>query len=385
MSNPSEIDQPTNPGITQKIRSFAGRHFLFTITVCVPTILSIIYFSLIASNIYISEASFIVRSPQQQSSSGLGSILQNTGLLNFSQSQEDVFTVKDYISSRDALKELNDQLNLTDSWSSWKIDVLHRFGVFGFRRDFEYLFEYYKKRVNVTTDSKSNITVLTTNVFSADQAKQINELLLQAAERIVNKLNERARQDLIGYATREVSRAEEKVKKAALALSTYRNKEGVVDPEKQSSFHFELIAKLQDEWISTKTELANLRAFAPGSPNPPKLELRAKTLQEAMNAELAKVAGGSNSLSSKDANYQQLALEREFAGQQLASALSSLETARNEAQRQQLYLEVISKPLEPDVAMQPKRIQGIIVTLVVGIIAYGIGSMLVAGIREHQM
>jgi capsular polysaccharide transport system permease protein len=365
--------------------TFLIRHGLCIVTVIVPTLLSVIYFGFIASKIYISESSFVLRSPQQQTSGGLGSLLQSTGLAGFSQAEDDAYTVKEFIRSRDALKELNEQLDLRSAWSDEKIDFLHRFGLFWFTRNFEHLYLYYQNRVNVDLDSHSDITDLKVNVFSADQAVQINELLLQAAERLVNKLNDRARQDLIGYATDEVNHAKGEVKDATIALSNYRNQQAVVDPEKQASFHFELITKLQDELIATKTELANLRAFAPDSPNPPTLELRAKTLQTAMDTELAKVAGNEDSLSSKDAQYQQLVLERGFAEQQLASAMASLETARNEAQRQQVYLEVVSKPARPDVAMEPKRIQGVFVTLLVGLIVWGIATMLIAGIREHTM
>jgi capsular polysaccharide transport system permease protein len=386
------IETKQKRGTKKRSRNFLSpvfssltRHRLCIVTVIIPTLLSAVYYGLIASKIYISQSSFVVRSPQQQTSSGLGAFLQTTGLSGFSEAQDDVYTVKDFILSRSALRDLNDQLDLTSVWSSDQIDFLHRFGLFGFRKKFEYLYLYYHNRVNVDLDSHSNITTVSVDVFSPDQALQINELLLQGAERLVNKLNDRARQDLIGYASDEVDRAQKGVKDAALALSTYRNKEAVVDPEKQSTLHFELIAKLQDELIATRTDLANLRVFAPNSPNPPTLELKAKTLQSAMDAELAKVAGNQDSLSSKDAEYQQLVLERGFAEQQLASALTSLETARNEAQRQQLYLDIIAKPIRPDTAMEPKRVEGVAVTLLVGLIAWGILSMLVAGIREHQL
>ena len=365
--------------------TFLRRHGLCIVTVIVPTLLSVLYYGFIASKIYISESSFVLRSPQQQTSSGLGSLLQSTGLAGFSQTEDDAYAVKEFINSRDALTELNEKLDLSSAWSGDQIDFLHRFGLFWFTRNFEHLYLYYQNRISVDLDSHSDITDLKVNVFSADQAVQINELLLQAAERLVNKLNDRARQDLIGYATDEVNRAQAEVKAATIALSNYRNQQAVVDPEKQASFHFELISKLQDELIATQTELANLRAFAPDSPNPPTLELRAKTLQAAMDTELAKVAGNEDSLSSKDAQYQQLVLERGFAEQQLASALTSLETARNEAQRQQLYLEVVAKPVRPDFAMEPKRIEGVLVTVLVGLMVWGISTMLIAGIREHQM
>jgi capsular polysaccharide transport system permease protein len=64
--------------------------------------------------------------------------------------------------------------------------------------------------------------------------------------------------------------------------------------------------------------------------------------------------------------------------------MSALEGARNEAQRQQLYLETIAKPSLPDGPLYPRRFRGILTTFVLGLVAWGILSMLVAGVREHQ-
>ena len=363
------------------------KYGLFIIAVVVPTLLSIIYFGLISSDIYVSQSSFLVRGPQpeQSSMSGLGAVLQGAGLSGASGVSDNVFAVNEYITSRDALRDLNDQLKLSADWSSPKIDFLHRFGLFGHRTGFEYLYLYYQDRISVTQDTQSPISTLEVDVFSAEQARQINEMLLQAAEHLVNKLNERAQQDLIRYASEEVDSAQKRVKEAAMALSNYRNQQGVVDPESQTSYHFELVAKLQEDLITTKTELANLRAFAPQSPSPPALEVKVKTLQESIDAEMAKIAGSQDSLSSKDAQFQQLLLERQFAEQEMTSALASLEAAKSEAQRQQLYLEVIAQPTLPDVAMEPKRIEGVLTTLLAGLIAWGILSMLIAGTMEHQM
>jgi capsular polysaccharide transport system permease protein len=68
----------------------------------------------------------------------------------------------------------------------------------------------------------------------------------------------------------------------------------------------------------------------------------------------------------------------------LATALASLETARNEAQRKQLYLERIVAPSLPDRSFEPRRLKGILEVFLLGLIAWGIGSMLIAGVREHQ-
>jgi capsular polysaccharide transport system permease protein len=64
--------------------------------------------------------------------------------------------------------------------------------------------------------------------------------------------------------------------------------------------------------------------------------------------------------------------------------MSSLVDAQNEARRKQAYVERISRPNLPDEALEPRRLRGILATLVLGLVAWGILSMLLAGVREHQ-
>jgi capsular polysaccharide transport system permease protein len=144
------------------------------------------------------------------------------------------------------------------------------------------------------------------------------------------------------------------------------------------------VSKLQDELIATRAQIAQVRTFTPDNPQLQSLVLKATTLQGSIDGEIAKVAGGKTSLSSKAADFQRLALEREFADRQLQSALVSLEQARNEAQRKQLYLERVVQPSRPDVAMEPRRLRAIVATLTLCLVAWGILTMLLAGIHEHQ-
>ena len=62
----------------------------------------------------------------------------------------------------------------------------------------------------------------------------------------------------------------------------------------------------------------------------------------------------------------------------------SLDQARNEAQRKQLYLERIVQPSMPDKSMEPRRIRGVLSTFLLGFILWGVLAMLFAGVREHQ-
>jgi capsular polysaccharide transport system permease protein len=354
---------------------------LFLLTVVVPTVLATLYFGLIASDVYVSESRFVVRSPDKQMGSGLGALLKGAG---FSRAQDDSYTVHDYVLSRDALKEINDKLGVGKAFSSSKVDLFSRFGGLDFDVSFEALHRYYQKKVEMLQDSVSSISTLTVRAYTAQDAVGINQKLLELSEALVNRMNERGRQDLIRSAALEVSNAETKAKAAGLALSAYRTAKGVVDPERQATAQLQQVAKLQDELIATKTQLAQLKAFTPQNPQIPAMRLRAKSLQAEMDTETGKVTGGERSLSNKAAGYQRLALEREFADKQLGSAMVSLEQARNEAQRKQVYLERIVQPSLPDLAMEPRRLRSILATFALGLVAWGILSMLLAGVREHQ-
>jgi capsular polysaccharide transport system permease protein len=186
------------------------------------------------------------------------------------------------------------------------------------------------------------------------------------------------------FAAEEVRLAEQKAQSAALAVREFRNLKGVFDPQQQSNFDLGQISRLQDELINTRTQLAEVLRLARYNPKVGALRDRIRALEAEIATASSKVAGEGGSLSDKYAEYARLALEQEFADKQLETALASLEQARNEAQRQQLYLERIVQPSEPDVAVLPERMQSVVVVFVVGVVLWGVLSMLTAGIREHQ-
>jgi capsular polysaccharide transport system permease protein len=130
--------------------------------------------------------------------------------------------------------------------------------------------------------------------------------------------------------------------------------------------------------------LAQLQTFTPENPQIPSVANRVRMLREEIRGEISRVTGGGSSLADKAANFQTLALEADFATKQLASALASLEGARSEAQRQQVYLERVAQPSLPDTAQEPQRIRSIAATLFLGLAAWGILNMLLAGLREHR-
>ncbi|MCC8396972.1 hypothetical protein LJ656_30815 [Paraburkholderia sp. MMS20-SJTR3] len=356
---------------------------LFALTVIFPTLAATIYYSLIASDVYVSESSFVVRSPNQQTqSSGLvGQLLQGSGL---SDSQNDAYAVNDYIVSRDALSALNQKNSFVNAYAGSNGDMFNRFNPLGLYGSKEHLLLYYQKQIDVAFDTTTSIATLKVNAFTPRDAHRFNEQLLVLGEQLVNRMNARAQQDMIQYAVNQVAQAETRVKVAAEALSAFRNKQSIFDPDKQSALQLQQVGELKSELIASKTQLAELRSLAPSNPQVKALTTRIAALQTEINNAVNGVAGGSSSLANKAPAYQRLSLERDFADRQLSAALVSLESARADARKQQLYLERIAQPSTPDEALLPHRVRNVLITFILGLISWGTLSLLISSVREHR-
>lgn len=357
-----------------------GISALFMFSVVVPTVISIIYFGFLTSDVYVSESKFVVQSPDKPASSGLGIVLKTAG---FTSAGDEVYAANTYALSRDALADLNRNGLVTRAYGNQSIFFLNRYNPLGLKRSFESLYRYYKTKVTILQDVTSSITTLTVRAYTAADAHRINRELLVRSEAVVNRLNERGRSDLIRYAKRELDAARSESNRAALALSSFRNKEGVVDPEKQATAALQMISKLQDQLIQTKGDLLQLNAFTPQNPQIPVLRVRAAGIAREIDRELGKVAGNQKSLAASTARYQRLLLDTQFADKQLGAAMASYQEAQNEARRQQAYVERIVEPNLPDTPIEPQRFRAILSTLALGLVAWGILRMLFAGVKEH--
>jgi capsular polysaccharide transport system permease protein len=383
MSTTQVNEQPVGAPAPSLWRRLARRlNAIFFLTVALPLALAVLYYGLIASDVFISESRFVVRSPQRTSpSGGIGALLAGVGI---SRSHDDTYTVHGYILSRDALAELEKKAAVREAYSNDRIDVFNRFPGMGWDRSFEALFDHYQKHVSIAYDPVAEITTLQVRAFSSQKAQELNELLLQMSERLVNNLNDRSRQDLIVVAQREVSEAEKQVRNTSLAVSAFRSKGNVYDPLKESETQVDTVARLKEELRVIDAQVARLKQVAPSNPQIATLNAQADQLKRDIKSETAKVIGENNSLASKTSTFERLMLDKGFAEKQLESALASLQAARDDAARKQLYLERLVQPNLPDTALEPQRLRGILTVLIIGLIAWGVVSLLVAGVREHM-
>lgn len=361
-------------------RQFKSSNWLLLFTVVLPVILATIYYTAFASDIYISESKFVVKSPDKPASAGLGLVLKTAG---FSTSGDEIYAVQAFVDSRDALRGINQNQAFAKAYDNPSISIFDRFGSLGWKDTFEELYKYYQKKVTIATDSSTNITTLSVRAYDPVSAQKFNSELLKMSEQMVNRLNTRGRNDMIQYAQAEVDKAQAASRDASLALAKYRNSSGVLDPKAQGEVQMQMISKLQDQLIASKAELAQLKSLAPQNPRIPAILTQISTLNKEIAKQTALVVGGTSSLASNAVEYQKLQIDDEYAAKQLAAAMASLDEARNEALRKQAYLERVADPSMPDSATEPHRARGIFAAFVLGLVAFTILRMLLAGVKEH--
>lgn len=366
--------------LNRVLKKFTDFGVLFHLCVSLPTFLAVVYFGLVASDIYMSEARFVVRSPNKPETTGFGVLLKSVG---YSSSGDEIYAANDYLESRDALRDINRTGVVSRSYGSSRVSIFNRFNPLGLDGSFEALYNYFNGKVRVQHESATSITTLQVRAYSPRDAKAFNEALLRQAELLVNRLNARAQQDLVTSAMQEVERSREQMTRASRELASYRDRVGLVDPEKQAGLQLQMVSKLQDELIAARIQRDQIRALASNSSELSAFDARIVGLEKSIADETAKAAGKGGSLSSAAVDYQRLQLDSQFADKQLTASLAALEEARLDAQRKQAYVERIVEPSLPDHAQEPHRLRGILATFVMGMMAWGILSMLLVSVRDH--
>jgi len=360
----------------------------FLLLVILPTLLAALYFYAVAAPQYVSEARFVVNSRSSDANAQMSAMrgLAGAALGGFGGAASgEANSVRDFLTSLDAVKEADDRLDLISLWRRPEADFLARL----WDTEPELLTRYYNSMVNVTLDPTTNVTTLRVRSFRPQDSLTLAEALLESAEALVNRLSERARNDTLRLAQQEIDIAERRVLESRSAMVRFREQERDLDSAGTAQAAVALRGQLEAALAQARAELTERLQFM--RPDNPALQVtrnRIEALERQIVAERSRhtdtnAVVDNAVLSRQLAAYERLMLERQFADQQLASATASLESARVEVQRQHLYLARIVQPNLAVYPLYPRKLTNLASIFVVLAIAYGIGWLLIVGMREH--
>lgn len=359
------------------------RFFLY-IVIC-PTILAAIYYGLIASDIYISEARYAIRTNSDTATIGLISSILPSSISGGSSANEDAQIVKEYSLSLSMLALLNEQLKIREHYSSHNADILSRFDE---EASMEEFLKYYRKMIVVNIDSTSNITTLRVRAFNPEKAQEIAQTIINISEGLVNRISDRMVNDFLKFARVEVSNAEQRIKATSQALTNFRSENRSIDPGQETSAVLGIVTALETKLAAARTELLEAKSFMQENSLKIKiLESKVQAVEEQAIRERTRLANEGSSATDYTRLidlYEPLILEQQLAREFYTSALSSLEVARSEAQRKQRYLITFVEPKISDEAVEPKRFYAISTIFVLLLLTYAISSLIWAAIKDHM-
>jgi capsular polysaccharide transport system permease protein len=341
-----------------------------------PTLAAAVYYGLIASDVYIAEAKFTIRGDRPLASDGLSLAL-------FGKSAgEDALVVREYIVSHGIVAELDRHGRLRAAYQHPEIDYLQRLPA---DASIEDLVKYFATMVDLRFDPESAVSTLRVRAYTPEDARRIASEILDLGERLVNRLSDRLTDDLLGFARAELARAEGRVTTARRALTAFRDRTEALDPTQEAGSILGIVTSLEGRLAQERAELMELRSFLrEDSARIAAVKARIGALAAQIAEERSRLTGdGGGRLSQIVADYEELQLELEFARNAYTSALASLELGRAEAQRQQKYLIPIADPNLPDEPLEPRRLLGVLTVLLGSLVAYGVGLLVIAAVREH--
>ncbi len=354
----------------------------FALFVVLPSLLTGLYYGGIATDRYVSEAQIVVRRATEPApTGGLASFLKTTGL---AVGNDEASTVQAYILSRDAVNSLGERFPIKRYFDMPKADFLARWPSLMYGRSEEEFYRYYKTMVSAVPNRETGVLTISVEAFEPASARQMTAALLELAEAMINRLNSRIQHDAIRTASDEVARSEDALIASQVALTRFRNRELLLDPQRNAILLTELIGKLNTELAGITAQIEQLRQGAPSSPQLAPLMAHASSLEQQITLQRDQVAASGTGLADKVAQYERLTLQQQFATRRLASSVAGLTVSQNDARRQQIFLQRVVEPNLPDKSTMPRRLVNSATVFGWSLLFYLVFWLVISGVREHS-
>ena len=348
--------------------------------VLLPTLLSLLYFGLWASPMYIAEARFAVRGAETSGAAGgLAALLLPSG----ASVGADAHIVAEYIQSPDIMEAIDGELHIFRHFSSREYDLISRLAADATRDE---RLSYWNWAVKPSFDPETGVIALSVRAYDPATAQKLAEAVLTKSEALVNAMSRRAQDDAIALAMSEVRTAEQRVSAAQDAMRAFRDRSGMLDPASTAGGLQGIVSQLEGEAVKVRAEIAEASTYmSKDAPALVGLRARLAAVEKQLASEKLRLAGEArpDSLTSVAGEYEDLQTESEFARQQLVSAMTSLETARVKAEAKSRYVVAFQIPVLPDESLYPRPFLFTAYVFVGALALVGLCSLIIAAVREH--
>ena len=347
----------------------------------VASLLAVVYWGLIASDRYVSEAHVIIQKTDLSSGQGtdFSSLLGNVG-----GNHADQLLLRDHLLSVDMLRKLDARLNLRAHYSDWHRDPLSR--MWFEDAPMEQFHSYYLTRVSVEYDDYAGVLNIKTQGYDAKMAQAIAVTMVEEGERHMNAMAHSLARDQVAFLEKQVSDMGARTIQARQTALDYQNDKGLVSPQGTAENLAAIVNRLEAQLSDMRPRRSALLGFlTPNSSNIIELNQQIGAVEKQIDQEQARlVSPRGKKLNSTVEEYQRLQMNAEFAQDIYKTALVALERGRIEASRTLKKVTMLQTPTEPQYPLEPRRLYNMIVFILVTLLLAGIVHLLAAIIRDHK-
>ena len=380
------IDRIRQHPLPQFIKSVHGRlapHLVrrraFQVAL-VAILLAIVYWGLIASDRYVSQADVVVDSTDMAGGQNKDFALLVAGTRN----DHELMLMRDHLRSVDMLETLEAKLQLRAHYSDARRDPLSRMWSEDVAQEFFH--EHYLARVSVEVDDGAGVLRIRTQAYSPEMAQAITSALVEEGERFMNDIGHRLARDQVDFLETAVGEMGERLRKARSAVLAFQNAKGFISPQAAAETLSGIVAQLEGELAQLKASRETMLGYLSASaPDVAQINLQIAAIEKQLRAEKARLTspkGGT--LNRTVEEYQGLEMQVTFAQDLYKTALTALEKGRIDATRNLKKVSIVQSPTLPQYPMEPRRIYNIIVFALSVLVLAGILQLLTAIIRDHQ-
>jgi capsular polysaccharide transport system permease protein len=216
------------------------------------------------------------------------------------------------------------------------------------------------------------------------------------SEVLINDISKRAQADMVAQAKSDATAAEERLRRAHLALQTFRNRWGLIDPIKSAEGVMTTMLLLRKEKLKLESDLQVLRgstldersrSIQTLAAQVAALDQQMKSLQDEMTSRGATAtasADGQPNLTEALLAYEGLLVERTIAEKLEESAHVLYDKARISASKQHIFLATFERPVLPTESLYPERWRTTGVMMFCFIVLWSSFSLVRAGIQDQR-
>jgi capsular polysaccharide transport system permease protein len=336
-----------------------------------------IYWSLWATDRYVSEANVVLQSARMaQPEFSMSSILSGAG-------SNDLLMLRDHLRSVDMLRKLDAALDLRSHYAGDHIDVFSRLAG---DEAIEHLHAYYLKRVKMEIDEYAHVLRVKAQAYDPQMAQAIVTLLLEEGEAHMNALGHRLAAEQVRFIETQVQELRAGLDRSMENLLAYQNEQGLVSPTGTVESVSAVVSGLERELATLKARRTALGASqSERSPEMVRLASEVHAVERQITLESARLAArNGGSLNRLSADFETLRLQVDFAREMYASALAALENTRVEAARSLKQVSILQSPTLPEYPTEPRRLYNLTVFALMALLAGLIAHLLTAIVRDHR-